>query len=405
MHFPFSMDVPVSTSGGEGRGFHLGSFPSTIIGYNPFAAHFGRRPCTSGFSLLHPGTFSSMPDHQKDLALLLLTFAWACLQNGGSWINPRFLVVIPTQALLHSLFMSMGFEFCPDLLSVLQAPSPPSIDWFMALNPVVPKGVWGVYAVVLKKKGHPDLLYIGSATQSKQGARGRFSDYRALRRLPKYVKRAIADGYKICSHTLLCWCQIPAASLRPAQRHIAVLLEAVLTCAFWALPRRDKWFGFQGLCPWSRSAFEYKGCCSHNPLLEPVEGDLDLTKEELEELEAATRAKDKAYASSYGREKRASPTEGWKASQKARNAKQYPQTRAKQVKAIEEKTFYCSVCDVASADASAQAIHNGTPRHIRWSTHGRCPWCEPCGKGFRYPSDLAAHEKRPCHIEKVASMS
>ena len=311
-----------------------------------------------------------MPDHQKDLALLLLTIAWACLQNGGSWINPRFLVVIPTQALLHSLFMSMGFEFCPDLLSVLQAPSPPSIDWFMALNPVVPKGVWGVYAIVLKKKGHPDLLYIGSATRSKQGARGRFGEYRALRRLPKYVKRAMADGYKICSHTLLCWCPIPAASLRPAQRHIVLLLEAVFTCAFWALPRKDKWFGFHGLCPWSRSAYEYTGCCSHNPLLDPVKGDLNLTKEEIEELEAATRAKDKAYASSYGREKRANPTEGWKASQKAKNAKQYPQTRANQVKAIEEKTFYCSVCDVASTDAAAQEIHNGTPRHIRWSTHG-----------------------------------
>jgi hypothetical protein len=87
--------------------------------------------------------------------------------------------------------------------------------------------------------------------------------------------------------------------------------------------------------------------------------------------------------------------------QKAKNAKAYPQTRANQLKAIAEKTYYCSVCDVASTDAAAQKIHNATPRHIRWSTKGRGSWCEPCGKGFRNPSDLAAHEKRPCHIEKV----
>ncbi|CAN9348313.1 unnamed protein product [Alternaria alternata] len=141
------------------------------------------------------------------------------------------------------------------------------------------------------------------------------------------------------------------------------------------------------------------------PLVDFIEGDPDLTPEQLEEIETATRAKDRSYAKAYQEEKRANPTEKWKASQKARNAKAYPQTRANQVKAIEEKTYYCSVCDVASTDAAAQKIHNATPRHIRWSTKGRGSWCEPCGKGFRYPSNLAAHEKRPCHVEKVASMS
>ncbi|CAN9303820.1 unnamed protein product [Alternaria alternata] len=194
-------------------------------------------------------------------------------------------------------------------------------------------------------------------------------------------------------------------SLHPTQRYLVFLLEAVFTCIFWALPWRDKWYGFQGICPWSRSASEYNGRCSHSPLVDFIEGDPDLTPEQLEEIETATRAKDRSYAKAYQEEKRANPTEKWKASQKARNAKAYPQTRANQVKAIEEKTYYCSVCDVASTDAAAQKIHNATPRHIRWSTKGRGSWCEPCGKGFRYPSNLAAHEKRPCHVEKVASMS
>jgi hypothetical protein len=184
-----------------------------------------------------------------------------------------------------------------------------------------------------------------------------------------------------------------------------VLPEAVFTCTFWSLPRRDKWYGFQGICPWSRSAFQYNSCCSHSPLVDYVEGDLDLTPEQLEEIKIATRAKAKAYAASYVQEKRANPTEKWKASQKAPNARAYPQTRTNQVKAIEEKSYCSSVCGVASTDAVAQKIHNATPRHIRWSTKGRGSWCEPCGKGFRYPSDLAANEKRPCHIEKVASMS
>ena len=127
-----------------------------------------------------------------------------------------------------------------------------------------------------------------------------------------------------------------------------------------------------------------------------------------------------------------------------------------------------ALCDVACTDAAAQKIHNDIPRRIWWLTTGRGSWCEPCGKRFQipfrplaeicsaaslsfgpglldaiqaagppavsffqntpthgrrrwgvyclvletpghipliYPSDLAAHEKRPCHMKIVGSMS
>ena len=41
-------------------------------------------------------------------------------------------------------------------------------------------------------------------------------------------------------------------------------------------------------CPWHGDAFSYKSLCSHNPLLESVAGNFDLSREELETMAAAT---------------------------------------------------------------------------------------------------------------------
>ncbi|CAN9234185.1 unnamed protein product [Alternaria alternata] len=99
-----------------------------------------------------------------------------------------------------------------------------------------------------------------------------------------------------------------------------------------------------------------KGRCCHNPLLDPVEGDLDLTPEQLGEIEIATRAKDRSYAKAYGQEKRANPTAKWKAMQKAKNAKAYPQTRANQLKAIAEKTSTMPPLDISGGQRKDVAL-------------------------------------------------
>ncbi|KAM3088414.1 Heat shock protein ssb1 [Clarireedia jacksonii] len=47
-------------------------------------------------------------------------------------------------------------------------------------------------------------------------------------------------------------------------------------------------------CPWERSSFSYNGLSSHNPLIEAVRGDFELTPEEREAMAAQIKAQYKA---------------------------------------------------------------------------------------------------------------
>lgn len=62
---------------------------------------------------------------------VLLPLLWSAL-HVTSWINPRFLLVLLSLERISELFDLMGIEFCPGLLPVLQASTPPSIDWFLS---------------------------------------------------------------------------------------------------------------------------------------------------------------------------------------------------------------------------------------------------------------------------------
>jgi hypothetical protein len=346
-----------------------------------------------------------MPTASEELVSLLITLVWTCLGT-SSWINPLFRHALPSLARVTELFALAGFEFVPDLLDVLRASSPPSISWFESLSTVVPRNVWGIYAVVLKKPSHPDLLYIGSATASNRGARARFQEYQSGKNLPQGVKNGLANGYKITHHTILAWCPIPSASWIPVLRYLVVALEAVFACVFWAMASKKRSYGYVNECLWSLDSFSYTGACSHSSLTEPVEGDLSLSAEDLEQISKATREKNREYQRDYSKQQRVQATPKFKQQQKARNAKQYPKTRARQLQTLADQTFHCDVCDVTSPDNAAWLIHVATPRHIRWSEEGeKGPYCRVCDKSFRYPSDLKAHEKRQCHLDALTAQS
>ncbi|OAL22130.1 hsp72-like protein [Fonsecaea nubica] len=283
-----------------------------------------------------------------DVTSLVVLITWACV-NVPTYINPRFIYILPSQPVVTTLFTTAGLTFCPGLFDVLQATSPPPVLWFKSIDPYIPKHVWGVYVLVLEKPGHRTLIYVGSGTGAERG-------------------EALRAGYKIVHTALLAQCPKPAAGDIPRLRTLVIAVEAAFACAFWAMKSTEKDYSYGDFCPWPRQSFQYGGLCSHNALLEGVGGnekDLDFTPEELEEIDAAVKEKNRLYQNDYGRELRANPTEAYKARQKVNNEKQKPGTKARQMTAVETKQYHCNVCNVSCRDAASLKRHNMTPRHLR----------------------------------------
>jgi len=341
------------------------------------------------------------------LVTLILNIVWS-LCNGTTYINPRFRAVLPSRAALLELFPGLKLEFTPGLLNALFGLSPPPITWFRSLPSYCPLKVWSIYAIVLERQGGPDLLYIGSATASNAGARGRFSEHRRLKHLSKGVKKALGQGYRIVHHANLAWCPIPLPSRRPVYRHVLVALEAALSCIFWAMASRSRHYGYHSQCPWPASSFNYDGVCSHNPLTEAVEGDLDLTTEELEEIAAAVKEKNRKYQQDYGKALRAAASPTFKASRKAVNAKHQPKVKLNRSKAVADKLYHCIPCDYAAPNSTELKIHETRPSHHRKleEAKGIPPnYCHVCHKSFKYPSRLETHKKSKTHqdAERMAA--
>lgn len=81
-----------------------------------------------------------------------------------------------------------------------------------------------------------------------------------------------------------------------------------------------------------------------------MDGDLNISEEELQTIADDTREKNIAYGREYHRQQRLEATPGFKASQAKANAKQRPKTKEKQDQARAEKRFYCDVRDVNRSD-------------------------------------------------------
>lgn len=65
------------------------------------------------------------------------------------------------------------------------------------------------------------------------------------------------------------------------------------------MARRDHDYGFNHLCPWPLESFDYDGACSHNPLMEGIAGDLEMSEEELQKIADDVREKNIAYGRKY----------------------------------------------------------------------------------------------------------
>lgn len=128
-------------------------------------------------------------------AISVLLLLWSAL-HVACWINPRFRLVLHSHVQILELLNLVGVEFCPSLLPVLQASTPPSIDWLLSLPSADPRDrVWGVYILVLRKPDCRYKLYISSATAIVRGVRSRFNEYDKAKHLPRHINNPLKEGF------------------------------------------------------------------------------------------------------------------------------------------------------------------------------------------------------------------
>lgn len=344
-----------------------------------------------------------MPSSTTDISSFISLISWNCL-NTESYINPIFTTALPNREKFDAAYALAGFTYCSGLLAALQAPAPPTIGWLESLSTNVPLDVWGIYVLVLKKPGSPTLIYIGSGTACKRGVRARLSEHQRRQVVPKLLDEAENSGYKIVHMALLGHCPMPAPGDVPVVRTLTLVIEAAFSCIFWAMPSREKNYGFARFCPWSRRAFSWSGLCSHSALKESLhQSTFQFTPAERERMAEATKAKDQAYGLEYARNLRANPTQAYRDTQNRNNEKQKPATKARQQAAIADKTYYCAACDVACRDNASLELHNTKPRHFKKLAMGNSDYkCTACNLSFKYLSAFKVHEKSTNHANNMA---
>lgn len=71
------------------------------------------------------------------------------------------------------------------------------------------------------------------------------------------------------------------------------ILEACFHYVFWSMWSKDVMYSFLTFneSRWLPASFQYRGLCSHNPLIEGIEGDPKFTADELMEIDRAKKEK------------------------------------------------------------------------------------------------------------------
>ena len=347
-------------------------------------------------------------------------------------MNGLFKQLFFDECIISELCSSASLCFCPGLYETIQAVHPPTLEFFRNL-PSDAYNKWGVYALVLEKQGALGMVYIGSGTEFRRGVPYRWKQYDKPKTyryvLPKYLARALDEGYKITHKGLLVSCAIPSAANAPMYRLLFVAMEAALSFLFWTMRSKDKDYRMGACCPWPRDSYRYGGLCSHNALLEGVNGNFDLSAEQLEAVAADIKEKNRLYrkqhneqySSKHYYEQKAQDPEGVAARSRAkydRLKKKSPdkilarmqEHAAKGTAAQASKKYYCDVCERACRNRNDLERHNAGRRHlgkVKKANSGVVNKyrCEICSYACTKPSGLERHQAGKLHLEKVAQAS
>jgi hypothetical protein len=338
---------------------------------------------------------------------LVSSICWTLIHQPSSWINPGYHALISTAEMLTNLLSQL--TFCAGLKEVLSAPTPPPIGWFLQLDPHIPKSSWGVYLMVLEKDGHEPCIYVGSSVDVTQGIWARLGQHLRGARDPSRVKQVKDEGYKIVHLTILAYMGIPTPPERTKSRALIRILEACFHYVFWSMWSKDVMYSFPiNETWWSPASFQYRGLSSHNPLIEGIEVNDQLSEDQLIEMDRVRKEKEEKQQQKWfeqlrvhNAEVRADPE-----LKRERLERQRPRTRARLQRVIASKIHHCSTCHISFTTASHLRVHNTTMSHKKLTNGLESPddryYCGPCDIYiFRRTSNIDRHNKSKRHLEKT----
>jgi hypothetical protein len=223
----------------------------------------------------------------------------------------------------------------------------------------------------------------------------------------------MTDGYTITHKGMLCSAPIPSAADIPTVRLLFVALEAVFSYMFWTVRDTGNKIGYADISPWSRDMVEYDPLCSHNPLAEIPEGDHNLSAEQLEARAAEMIARRKDYIRNYHEKVKKRDPVAWRAKmneQRKKFVKNNPELAKKShlrsmKKAVEEKRYYCSICDYAFPKNYFLQRHLAGPKHAAKAappSGEKKYYCSICDDSFTRNASLQEHFKSARHATKAA---
>ena len=270
--------------------------------------------------------------------------------------DPIYHFIFPSERDLHSFVSTRRIYFAPDLMIMLQSPTPPTLEDLKKL-PQLPSAtkVWAVYLLVLEREGMKPEIYIGCGTETIYGVRTRFRQYDNKSTLPKEVKDRITNhGYKITFQGLLSWTPLPTNDelLHFKTRILYVILEATMSIPLWAMVSCDQdTYAMPVLCSWDIGSLPYKGCCTHVSFSKPVLGEEDVfTQEQLQPLKAI-------------RERLSDERKVIREENRKKSGKKAASAKKTRTKALETVRFGCCVCGYSGKD------RHGLRTHIRATKH------------------------------------
>ncbi|KAF4986302.1 hypothetical protein FDECE_16023 [Fusarium decemcellulare] len=357
---------------------------------------------------------------------------WACI---SAPINKNRLYdhVFPDQGTLAAAFAaSLVTVGCPNFLSTVQEDEPPTTEFFYNL-PSDGEGRWGVYALVLEKPGAISKVYVGSGTESRRGVISRWRTYDRfdVSTMPRYVFSAVhKEGYKIAYKGLLAFAPIPTAADIPRFRLLFVAIEATFSFLFWAMKSETKDYGIGAHCPWPQSSFSYRGLCGNNAMIEGVNGNFDLTAEQLEALAAEDRRRRNAFSVTYRqaamvddpdrrlglereygaryRLKHADEVDARLKTYVAENLDTVRKTKTRSAAKVKEsKKYSCTMCGVSCSTPWELKRHNDSRRHKRNVKKAALgvtkPYrCDICGYATEVLGSLTRHLAGKLHLKRAA---
>lgn len=217
---------------------------------------------------------------------LIITLVWINLAHVSvNFLHPYHSIFITSLYVLDAACSYLNLEFAPGLWDVLTSRTPPGLEWLKNLpSPRSEKDKYGVYLIVLEKKGWRPRVYIGSSV-SAGGYYLRTSQYHQKLNnmsIPRSIMRSINLGFEITHIGILARCSnatIPAVFNEMA-RLIILNLECTLTRIFFTRTIIKDWFRHNvemdahlfadcflpGLVYWTSDSVEWDGLNTHSPI-------------------------------------------------------------------------------------------------------------------------------------------